>query len=62
MMEAEALDNKAGKAAYKRRLAEAVKWLRGVGHAEKPATAARSAKNIYNMDEAGARIRYPKGE
>jgi len=44
-MEAEA------KSAYKRRLAEAVQWLQGEGHGEKPATAAR----IYKVNAGSIR-------
>jgi hypothetical protein len=36
------------KLAYKKRLAEAVAWLQGEGHEEKPATAAR----IYRVNAA----------
>jgi hypothetical protein len=35
-MDAEVTDIKAPKAEYKRRLAEAVEWLQGEGHGEKP--------------------------
>ena len=50
-MEAEALDNKAARAAYKTRLAEAVKWLQEEGRTEKPATAAR----IYYVNAVSIR-------
>ena len=48
-MEAEqgqVINIKVAKAAYKKRLAEAVKWLQGEGRDEKPVTAAR----IYRVD------------
>jgi hypothetical protein len=39
------------KLAYKKRLAEAVAWLQGEGHDEKPATVAR----IYRVNAASIR-------
>ena len=42
-MEAEA------NAAYKTRLAEAVKWLQGEGRAEKPATAAQCGQQSNSL-------------
>jgi len=51
-MEAEAFDNKAAQAEYKKRLAEAVQWLQEEGHGEKPVTAAR----IYDVDADSIRI------
>ena len=50
-MEAEALDNKAARAVYKTRLAEAVKWLQEEGRMEKPATAAK----IYDVNASSIR-------
>ena len=42
---------KAAKLAYKKRLVEAVEWLQGEGHEEKPITAAR----IYRADAGSIR-------